>query len=892
MEQVNSSNPKPRRLKGQTWQVEEMMKVFLIIIVFGGVIIVIMAITGGLTSVINDFCEKNPEWCGSIDPDADEYAIVKKSTDALVCAINSVVGGKPWPGSGCSAFYGSPPEESAGNEQDDTRTYPNPSVSFSDDMTGMQTADDSDDNDAETVIDCEGNMCTVYNFQLPQKLKGPLEFEEWINGYGDPKYLVYWQAFPIGEDSDWKSWSAWYSGVGTIGFAVSCALGGIITLGSGVKAILKSPKTVTSGIANLKSSRAFKNVVVEGMDGDNIATGIVKTLDDLEAQKLVDMEVVGPRIVQYAQTKKTPLAKATKKYLLPALKTSLESKGILTKSHSTFNSLLMKAGVTTTVVSSMTAVGANIQADKDAYAEARLESEMGKFYPSDVPNSIILQKSLIERIPHSLIDNVIPKSSSITNPTEQNIIELKMPVVLDKSEETISTPFGNDITEFYLVSPCFANLEITKEEKMCGIYGYNKATGQVQCTSPKEGSEFWDERIMERKPCGSLLKVGGETPDRIITNEYEFINNLGNIQVFSTNVNVDIPTEGFLSDEELQSIGCERAYLETVEATWELVDFTQTGVNIADFESCEDAGPNQYMCYVCDEGYYGTEENGIHLCGKPAIRCVRDIIYDPINKITFYFNRDPENMGIDYFKNEDNEYFPVSTEETECATRESDFVLLQDSPIDKDIEEKSELYSEDEDIFECKFSFDDKRKFYFYAKMEGEPEELVPSNFFGLRLGPSKRWGVKSSFLPREIVIVIKDNPYEEVYDGYADHLANYYFMDNTRIMQQRAFDDTDRDGSLDSVSGDSCLITAITITPTKVETDDEDNNYCFKKDYTGYIDFAATTGAIGISSLSKVVKVGGFVGWGLSTATDCALAYATSKIDTRWPDNRVRFVD
>ncbi len=48
--------------------------------------------------------------------------------------------------------------------------------------------------------------CTVTDFSLPQQVANA---EKWISGYGDPKYLLYWQNFPVDEDTwsfkvDWK----------------------------------------------------------------------------------------------------------------------------------------------------------------------------------------------------------------------------------------------------------------------------------------------------------------------------------------------------------------------------------------------------------------------------------------------------------------------------------------------------------------------------------------------------------------------------------------------------------------------------------------------------------------------------------------------------------------
>lgn len=55
-------------MKGQSWQIEEMLKIFLVMVVFLGAVLLIIASTGGLNSVLEEFCLKNPTWCGEHPP--------------------------------------------------------------------------------------------------------------------------------------------------------------------------------------------------------------------------------------------------------------------------------------------------------------------------------------------------------------------------------------------------------------------------------------------------------------------------------------------------------------------------------------------------------------------------------------------------------------------------------------------------------------------------------------------------------------------------------------------------------------------------------------------------------------------------------------------------------
>ena len=84
-------------MRGQSLQAEELVKLFLVLIVGIAVLILILNASGELQNIIREFCEQNPQLCGQYD--ADYYArnerIANHSVEALVCAINSVAEGSP-----------------------------------------------------------------------------------------------------------------------------------------------------------------------------------------------------------------------------------------------------------------------------------------------------------------------------------------------------------------------------------------------------------------------------------------------------------------------------------------------------------------------------------------------------------------------------------------------------------------------------------------------------------------------------------------------------------------------------------------------------------------------------------------------------------------------------
>jgi len=59
-----------------------------------------------------------------------------------------------------------------------------------------------------TCVRCElfenSFKCHVKNFELPQTLEGEGFLDKWIAGFGDPQYIVYYEAFPAGEEQFWQ----------------------------------------------------------------------------------------------------------------------------------------------------------------------------------------------------------------------------------------------------------------------------------------------------------------------------------------------------------------------------------------------------------------------------------------------------------------------------------------------------------------------------------------------------------------------------------------------------------------------------------------------------------------------------------------------------------------
>jgi hypothetical protein len=858
---------KGRRLKGFEMGPNTVFFTFLALVICMFIFAVFINLGGVLSALDQALAKLFGE---EIVSEETNYQIAKTSVNALICAINSVTIGSKWSGPECSAFY-------AGSSTTSPYSIPWSTTSnviskdYSDFMTGLATAAAQGSGPNMTSVDCKtvvtkketvdatahrfahtnikytpdnipnkdryfecisygidskgkwttgstvageyglecytcgddtriGNtrtcehiissdyVCEVDDFHLPQNTDYA---DEWLAAYGDPKYLVYWQAFPPGENSDWnKEETSWYSQIGTSIFGLSCiaggVAGGIITAVKGAKAVVK-PTWILDGLSRFRSSRAVSKMVATGIDTGRVADGVVDSLRTLDQQGIIKLNVIGPKILEYLKGGKTAFSKAAKKAVFPELEKYLASKGIAETSHNAFKSWAVKTGIGTAAVSTLTGVAANIQADRSAYTQARLESEFGKFFPADVPNSIQLQNSMIERIPYELEDNVIPRDSVITDPTSQNIVDLKRPVILDK---TGVIKLGDVITEFYLVSPCFADLEVSKQEVKCGLFAYDKTSGEIKCVSPDDSSGVWggiQSRLLGWKPCGALLSADYPSK-KYIDNEYDFITKMGSTDVFKADVQIEV----------------------------------------------EDSTGNRQTI-------------------------TRDMVYDPIFKTRFYFDRQ-------------NEVFDHIQEDGE-SPQEIKYVSCSIPDTTEEIEELSVLKG----YHRCDLEMGlppSERNYHFYA----EDENGDMGQFLAFRIGPNFGSGG-----PREIAFIIKDSYPDGSPDGKADQIENYYVQD-VRIMQHRVFSDWDGNGEIDSVVGDQCTAEAISVKPTKDTPQGEDNNYCFKKDYSGYIDFAATTAAIGISVGVKALGVTGLPGLAVSTATDCTLAVATAVFEPGWP--------
>jgi len=128
-----------------------------------------------------------------------EEGKVDNSMNALTCAMYSTALGSPaWEAGYCDAGY-------IDATQTETSSV---TARASSDLTGEEIPPCDGILYGTVCVECETSRefrCSVKGFELPQS--GIHDFnlaEKWIQGANDPEYIVYYEAFPMGEEAAWQ----------------------------------------------------------------------------------------------------------------------------------------------------------------------------------------------------------------------------------------------------------------------------------------------------------------------------------------------------------------------------------------------------------------------------------------------------------------------------------------------------------------------------------------------------------------------------------------------------------------------------------------------------------------------------------------------------------------
>lgn len=342
---------------------------------------------------------------------------------------------------------------------------------------GSKTFDTSNYLDMDKVSELGSVTCNVKNFRMPQDVQGA---EEWIAGFGDPQFLVFYQKFPAGEEAAWSGYEEWFKGAVQLMFLTECAAG---IIGTGFKAV----KSVAHPVASISKIKPFFDKV-RGLK-DAAAGGAREAASAMKvAGKTIALDVR-----RFIAARGLLTTRELAEYMWYTIKNDASAAASYARRLGFAKKLGPLAGIT---------VAEGTTAGVSAYFLQLTDTMYGKYF--DRPGKMVLQKptEVLKEIDTQSL--VIP--SSFSNP-----VETKGTVILDKagSLQTHST--------FYLASPCHTDLTVSKSEVKCGTYGYNLEDGSVDCVDVKilEGNNDvipcgLDERFSE--------KTGKETYDTLLRN--------------------------------------------------------------------------------------------------------------------------------------------------------------------------------------------------------------------------------------------------------------------------------------------------------------------------------------------------------------------------------------
>ncbi|MBI5065843.1 hypothetical protein HZA97_06410 [Candidatus Woesearchaeota archaeon] len=173
-----------------------------------------------------------------------EEQTVQNSINALKCAMNSALGGYLDP-QGCEGGFLKDKKMFFGDKEVSCDAFL---------KDGIETP----------------RTCYVKGFELPQKIGQPSNIVEWakswVSAAEDPKYLLYHESFPQGEDSPWmiSEWSFWKDIVilgGVVNGVSAGIFGGFSELKQGIKAMRGiSENFVETGLRNAAREFGEKGV--------------------------------------------------------------------------------------------------------------------------------------------------------------------------------------------------------------------------------------------------------------------------------------------------------------------------------------------------------------------------------------------------------------------------------------------------------------------------------------------------------------------------------------------------------------------------------------------------------------------------------------------------------
>lgn len=369
------------------------------------------------------------------------------------------------------------------------------------------------------------NSAAVNNFRLPENFRGLKgTAKEYISGFGDPTYLTYFQSFPPGEDTAWKSFSSWWQGIGTVvlwAIPVGHVFKPVWGVGEGIfkglkNALLHPAKTTkaASGLLGEAWKKFQAKQSVSGIrkalnqedillikEGASLTTksGIFKKFytNRLNSQIVKEygtferyVNDIDPKLLEIVTE---PGFKTTDKFVLrleKAFNTVAGLGGDLEK-HIAEDTMdlykylsepakrrviapVLQAVKYETLEETMKKVGI---VTLSAYFLARGECEETK--ATGYPENLVFQKSL------SCSENNIKKFKLEGQDYSyyDGLLSGKKFVAIQKG--WYGAGIGNDPIDFYAASPCYGDISVERSTITCEKYSMNHKTGKVECEKPK-----------------------------------------------------------------------------------------------------------------------------------------------------------------------------------------------------------------------------------------------------------------------------------------------------------------------------------------------------------------------------------------------------------------------
>ncbi|MBU0953182.1 MAG: hypothetical protein KKA90_02035 [Nanoarchaeota archaeon] len=503
--------------KGISFTIIEVMGVFAFVIFAVMVMAILMSGGSGIAGFLA--CDEDAPswywWCDQKELSQDNI-IAYQSTASLACALSAVAqGNDALPCIKTAPQY----------EEKENQVFPPLSPAGKIGEIGDAIKQSELGLTCEKKPGGEGQVtCLLKGFHLPERFSPELfkdDFNEYIGGFGDPTYLIFQTIFPLGEDYSWNGFWVSYSGIVRVGtYAVPAGLLGV-----------KARKLVTSPLKYLTKTKLGKFAIVGGVIAavvyfkdvfDQVETGKdtggTMILTDTsttpgEARKIV-YNVAKNKINKvikntYGNSVDTYL-KVTEKGINQE---EVTSAFILAEEENPDQSLLngvpdlfqfLKQDEKDRITDAVVLEGEESIKTVQNYFDvsiATIIAEQAACQHSKAlnrPNTLVLQKALqcddsgIKTVPLSGLE-----TTALNNLAPNN----EKPVILKKRAT-------DDDTQFYLASPCRADLFVYEDNVVCDKYVVTQE-GSVICENPELSST-------NELQCGDIEKnlelLSSETP--------------------------------------------------------------------------------------------------------------------------------------------------------------------------------------------------------------------------------------------------------------------------------------------------------------------------------------------------------------------------------------------